>query len=74
MVVEHGTTRVRPLLMAVGLNILGLLPIMVSTGVGADVAKRISVPLWGGLITVTILTLCVIPAVYVIWRSSLLRK
>ena len=69
MVVDHGAARVRPLLMAVGLNIIGLIPIMMSTGVGSDVAKRISGPLWGGLITLTILTLLVIPAIYVIWRS-----
>lgn len=69
MVVEHGSARVRPVLMAVGLNIIGLVPIMFATGVGSDVAKRISAPLWGGLITLTILTLIIIPAVYVIWRG-----
>ena len=69
MVVEHGSARVRPLLMAVGLNIVGLVPIMFATGVGSDVAKRISAPLWGGLITLTILTLIIIPAIYVIWRG-----
>ncbi|HEB41889.1 MAG TPA: efflux RND transporter permease subunit, partial [Candidatus Dependentiae bacterium] len=47
MVVEHGSSRVRPLLMAVGLNIVGLIPIMFSTGIGSDVAQRISAPLWG---------------------------
>ncbi len=69
MVVEHGSSRVRPLLMAVGLNIVGLIPIMFSTGIGSDVAQRISAPLWGGLITLTLLTLFVIPAIYVIWRG-----
>ena len=69
MVVEHGSSRVRPLLMAVGLNILGLVPIMMSSGVGADVAQRVSAPLWGGLITLTIMTLLVIPIFYVIWRG-----
>jgi Cu(I)/Ag(I) efflux system membrane protein CusA/SilA len=69
MAVEHGSSRVRPLLMAVGLNIMGLFPVMLSTGAGSDVAQRIAAPLWGGLISLTLLTLLVIPAVYVIWRS-----
>lgn len=70
MTVEHGASRVRPLLMAVALNIFGLLPIMWSGGVGADVAKRIAAPLWGGLISLTVLTLLVVPAVYVMWRHK----
>lgn len=74
MVIEHGTYRIRPLVMAVSLNILGMLPILWSSGVGSDVAKRMAVPLWGGLITLTLLTICVIPALYVIWRSYNLRE
>jgi len=73
MVVEHGASRVRPLIMAVALNIFGLLPIMWSGGVGSDVAKRIAAPLWGGLISLTILTLLVVPAIYVMWRSIQMR-
>ncbi len=69
MTVEHGSSRIRPLIMAVALNIFGLLPIMWSSGVGSDVAKRIAAPLWGGLISLTLLTLLVVPAIYVIWRS-----
>lgn len=69
MAVDFGATRARPLIMAVGLNIMGLIPVMVSTGVGADIAQRIAAPLWGGLVSLTILTLLVIPAIYVIWRS-----
>lgn len=69
MVTEHGASRIRPLLMAVSLNILGLIPIMISTGVGSDVAKRISAPLFGGLISLTVLTFFLIPAVYVTWKS-----
>jgi Cu(I)/Ag(I) efflux system membrane protein CusA/SilA len=74
MTVEHGTYRIRPLIMAVALNIFGMLPIIWSTGVGSDVAKRIAVPLWGGLLSLTFLTICVIPAIYVIWRSFYLKK
>ncbi len=69
MVTEHCSMRVRPLLMAVGLNIIGLFPIIFSSGVGSDVARSITAPLWGGLITLTLLTLIVIPAVYVAWKE-----
>lgn len=74
MVVDHGGTRARPLIMAVGLNIMGLIPIMMSAGAGSDIARRVAAPLWGGLVSLTILTLLVIPAVYVIWRSFDIRK
>jgi len=50
-------------------NVFGLLPLLFDTGVGADVAKRIAAPMWGGLVSLTLLTLLVIPAVYVVWRS-----
>lgn len=73
MTVQYGTTRARPLIMAVALNIMGLIPIMISTGIGSDIARRIAAPLWGGLVSLTILTLVVIPVVYVIWRSFTLR-
>jgi Cu(I)/Ag(I) efflux system membrane protein CusA/SilA len=72
--IEAGSRRVRPLLMTVMTNILGLLPILLDTGVGADVAKRIAAPMWGGLVSLTALTLLVVPAIYVIWRSFELRR
>jgi Cu(I)/Ag(I) efflux system membrane protein CusA/SilA len=66
---DAGAKRVRPLLMTVMTNVFGLLPILLDTGVGSDVAKRIAAPMWGGLMSLTILTLLVIPAIYVVWRS-----
>jgi len=72
--VEAGAKRVRPLLMTVMTNIFGLLPVLLDTGVGADVAKRIAAPMWGGLVSLTALTLLVVPAIYVIWRSFELRR
>ncbi len=71
--VEAGTKRVRPLLMTVMTNIFGLLPVLLGTGVGADVAKRIAAPMWGGLVSLTILTLLVIPAAWLVWRSRQLE-
>ncbi len=76
--VEHAldaaTKRVRPLLMTVLANVFGLLPILFDDGVGADLAKRIALPMWGGLVSLTLLTLFVVPAVYVVWRSFTLRS
>jgi len=66
--------RVRPKMMTVGTTILGLLPILWSGGTGADVMKRIAAPMVGGLVTSTVLTLMVIPAIYVLWRERQLRK
>jgi Cu(I)/Ag(I) efflux system membrane protein CusA/SilA len=74
MALESGGQRVRPLLMTVLMNIVGLVPVMFGTGVGSDIAKRIAAPLWGGLVSLTLLTLAVIPALYVIWRERALRR
>jgi Cu(I)/Ag(I) efflux system membrane protein CusA/SilA len=72
MAMESAGQRVRPLLMTVVMNIVGLVPVMFATGVGADVAKRIAAPLMGGLLSLTLLTLAVIPALYVIWKERAL--
>ena len=71
---EAGAKRVRPMLMTVMTNVLGLLPILLDTGVVSDVAKSIAAPMWGGLVSLTTLTLLVIPPVYVVWRSFHLRR
>jgi Cu(I)/Ag(I) efflux system membrane protein CusA/SilA len=63
--------RVRPKMMTVVAIIAGLLPIMWSTGTGSEVMQRIAVPMIGGMVSSTILTLVVIPAVYGVikgWR------
>lgn len=68
--VVHGAVeRVRPKLMTVMTTIMGLLPIMWGHGTGSQVMKRIAAPMVGGLITSTILTLVVIPAIYYLWRG-----
>ena len=60
--------RIRPMSMVGLTNIFGLFPVMWATGVGADVMKRIAAPMVGGVSSAMILTLIVIPAIYVIWR------
>jgi Cu(I)/Ag(I) efflux system membrane protein CusA/SilA len=52
--------------MTVLANVFGLLPILFDDGVGADLAKRIALPMWGGLVSLMLLTLFVVPAVYVV--------
>jgi Cu(I)/Ag(I) efflux system membrane protein CusA/SilA len=67
--IEYGAVaRLRPKLMTVAAIMLGLLPALWSHGTGAEVMQRIAAPMVGGMITSTILTLVVIPAVYYLWR------
>ena len=67
--IEYGAVnRLRPKLMTVAAIMLGLLPALWSHGAGAEVMQRIAAPMVGGMITSTVLTLVVIPAVYFIWR------
>ncbi len=65
---EGAVDRLRPKIMTVVAIAGGLAPILWSHGTGADVMKRIAAPMVGGMITSTILTLVVIPAIYLIWR------
>jgi len=63
-VIEGAVERVRPKMMTVSAIMAGLLPILWSTGTGSEVMQRIAVPMVGGMISSTILTLIVIPAIY----------
>jgi Cu(I)/Ag(I) efflux system membrane protein CusA/SilA len=65
---EGALERLRPVMMTVTTIILGLAPILWSHGAGADVMKRIAAPMVGGMVTATVLTLIVIPAIYLSWR------
>ncbi|HUR92205.1 MAG TPA: CusA/CzcA family heavy metal efflux RND transporter [Gemmatimonadaceae bacterium] len=72
--IEYGAVeRVRPKMMTVVAIIAGLLPILWSQGTGADVMKRIAAPMVGGMITSTVLTLVVIPAIYSLWKEREMR-
>ncbi|MEE8486933.1 MAG: efflux RND transporter permease subunit, partial [Gemmatimonadota bacterium] len=67
---EGALERLRPVVMTVTAIIAGLMPILWGTGTGADVMKRIASPMVGGMVSATVLTLVVIPAVYVLWRRA----
>jgi copper/silver efflux system protein len=70
-IVEGAARRLRPKLMTVSAAFLGLLPVMWSTGTGADLMKRIAAPMIGGIFTSFVLELLVYPPVYQFWRRSL---
>jgi Cu(I)/Ag(I) efflux system membrane protein CusA/SilA len=68
--VMHGAVeRVRPKMMTVTAIMAGLLPILWGDGAGASVMKRIAAPMVGGMISSTVLTLIVIPAIYSLWKE-----
>jgi Cu(I)/Ag(I) efflux system membrane protein CusA/SilA len=69
-IVEGAAQRIRPKLMAVATTMLGLTPVMWSSGVGADVMKRIAAPMVGGLVTSFLLQLTVYPAIFAIWKRG----
>ncbi|PYQ48637.1 MAG: CusA/CzcA family heavy metal efflux RND transporter, partial [Acidobacteria bacterium] len=67
--IVHGAVkRVRPKMMTVAAAFMGLMPIMWSTGTGADVMKRIAAPMVGGLATSFVMELLVYPAIYLLWK------
>jgi Cu(I)/Ag(I) efflux system membrane protein CusA/SilA len=73
-IMEGAVDRVRPKMMTVTAIIAGLLPILWGTGAGASVMKRIAAPMVGGMISSTVLTLIVIPAIYSVWKEYGLRR
>lgn len=73
-VIEGAVERVRPKMMTVVAIMAGLLPIMWGNGSGSEVMRRIAAPMIGGMITSTLLTLIVIPAIYVLLKGVGLKK
>ncbi len=73
-IIEGAVDRVRPKMMTVTAIIAGLLPILWGQGAGASVMKRIAAPMVGGMVSSTILTLVVIPAIYSLWQEARLRR
>lgn len=73
-VVEGSVERVRPKLMTVATTLIGLLPVMFGVGTGSEIMKRIAAPMVGGLVTSTILTLVIIPVIYLLMKQGKLRS
>ena len=71
---EGAVDRVRPKLMTVFTTIIGLTPVMFGTGAGAEIMQRIAAPMVGGLVTSTVHTLVMIPALYAVVQGRRLRR
>jgi copper/silver efflux system protein len=72
-IMKGAAERVRPKMMTVAAIVAGLLPIMWSHGTGAEVMQRIAVPMIGGMVSSTLLTLIVIPAIYAVVKGIAIR-
>jgi copper/silver efflux system protein len=73
-VMQGAALRVRPIMMTVFAITAGLLPIMWSSGTGSEVMRRIAAPMVGGMISATVLTLIVIPAIYALVKELAIRR
>ncbi len=74
IILEGAGKRIRPVVMALATTVGGLLPIMWGTGTGSQVMKRIAAPMVGGMLSSTVLTLLVIPAIYALWKGWSLKE
>jgi len=68
-IVAGAVLRVRPKLMTVLTIIAGLLPVFFTDGLGSDVMRRVALPMVGGMVSTTLLTLLVVPVIYLIWEG-----
>jgi Cu(I)/Ag(I) efflux system membrane protein CusA/SilA len=73
-VIAGAALRLRPKMMTVSVIVVGLLPVMFSDAVGTDVMKRIAAPLVGGMLTAPLLSLVVIPLIYLGWQEKKLAS
>ena len=72
-ILEGATRRVRPVLMTATATIVGLLPILFGGGTGSEVMSRLAAPMVGGMISSVLLTLFVIPVIYLLWKQRTAR-
>ncbi len=73
-IMEGAVMRVRPKAMTVAVIVAGLLPIFLGTGTGSEVMSRIAAPMIGGMITAPLLSLFVIPVIYLMWKRRGLEE
>jgi Cu(I)/Ag(I) efflux system membrane protein CusA/SilA len=73
-VIDGALLRVRPITMTIAALFAGLLPIMLGGGTGAEVMRRIAAPMVGGMVSVMLLTLVVIPATWLLWQRVRLDR
>jgi Cu(I)/Ag(I) efflux system membrane protein CusA/SilA len=68
-VIEGAVLRVRPKAMTAAVILAGLFPIMTGTGAGSEVMRRIAAPMLGGMITAPLVSMVLIPVLYIMWRG-----
>jgi Cu(I)/Ag(I) efflux system membrane protein CusA/SilA len=73
-VVQGAVYRIRPVMMTISGSVIGLLPVMLSTGTGSEVMRRIAAPMVGGMVSATILTLIIFPAIYALSKEIPIRR
>ena len=73
-VVQAAVSRVRALVMTMSADVVGLLPIMWGTGTGSEVMRRVAAPMWGGMVSVMVLTLILVPAIFAVVKKFSIRR
>lgn len=69
-IINGALLRIRPIIMTVAATVIGLIPIMIGSGTGSEIMKRIAAPMVGGMLSATLLTLFVIPAIFYLWKKN----
>jgi Cu(I)/Ag(I) efflux system membrane protein CusA/SilA len=73
-ILQGAAQRVRPVLMTASATIIGLLPILFGSGTGSEVMSRLAAPMVGGMISAVLLTLLILPVLYLLWRRVQLAR
>lgn len=73
LILEAGKKRVRPAMMTTATTIIALLPVLTSTGKGAEIMIPMAIPLFGGM-TIEILSIFIVPVLYAMWQESKIKK
>ncbi|MBV6448195.1 CusA/CzcA family heavy metal efflux RND transporter [Nitrosomonas sp.] len=73
-VIQGAVYRIRPVMMTIAGSVIGLLPVMLSTGTGSEIMRRIAAPMVGGMVSAAILTLIIFPAVYAVVKGISIRR
>jgi Cu(I)/Ag(I) efflux system membrane protein CusA/SilA len=73
-VIQGAVYRIRPVMMTIAGSVIGLLPVMFSTGTGSEVTRPIATPMVGGMVSTTVLTLVVFPAVFALVKEVPIRR
>jgi Cu(I)/Ag(I) efflux system membrane protein CusA/SilA len=72
-VIKGAGLRVRPVMMTVATIMLGLLPVLYGSGTGSEVMSRIAAPMVGGMTSALVLSLIIVPVVYLLWRKQAIK-